>query len=210
MNLDPTLAYTAVLEAAPGLDMREARPLIDQLAALMTAANPADRWAFARAWLAPKLASPDNTCARDLVDFPDHPVRYHGNYGHGLKPGHLMDINCPHCKAEEAERHDHPRGPVCAVMERYTWDADGTDDGPMPCGHGSCGAIVEAHCWACMVEAEPTEANPYGWVTCRTHGYVFMTDSGSGEGFAGGRVWHATLACGCYLMDESDDLRAAR
>lgn len=49
--MDRTLAFTAILEMRPGLTDDEARPIITGLAAAMTAANPPDRWAFARAWL---------------------------------------------------------------------------------------------------------------------------------------------------------------
>ena len=48
VNLDPSLAFTAVLEMRPGLNDPEACRL---LAEAMTAANPPDRWAFARGWL---------------------------------------------------------------------------------------------------------------------------------------------------------------
>ena len=29
-------------------------------------------------------------------------MRYHGSYGHGLRPGTTADINCPNCKREDA------------------------------------------------------------------------------------------------------------
>jgi hypothetical protein len=50
MNLDPSLAFTAIIEMRPGLRGDQGE-LIARLAAAMTAANPPDRWAFARAWL---------------------------------------------------------------------------------------------------------------------------------------------------------------
>ena len=30
-------------------------------------------------------------------------IRYHGNYGHGLRPGETWDMNCPSCKRERDE-----------------------------------------------------------------------------------------------------------
>jgi hypothetical protein len=51
VNIDRTLAFTAVLEWRPGITDLAARPLIDGLAAAMTAANPRDRWQFAGWWL---------------------------------------------------------------------------------------------------------------------------------------------------------------
>jgi hypothetical protein len=51
MDLDPSLAFTAMLEMRPGMPEAEARPIRAELAAAMSAANPPDRWAFAREWL---------------------------------------------------------------------------------------------------------------------------------------------------------------
>ena len=48
MNLDPTLAFTAVIELRPA---NTDPTLKTRLAEAMTAANPANRWKFARAWL---------------------------------------------------------------------------------------------------------------------------------------------------------------
>lgn len=48
MDLDPSLAFTAILEMRPG---NTDPTLSRRLAAAMSAANPPDRWAFARAWL---------------------------------------------------------------------------------------------------------------------------------------------------------------
>lgn len=48
MDLDPSLAFTAVLEMRPG---NTDPTLTRRLAAAMTLANPPDRWAFAREWL---------------------------------------------------------------------------------------------------------------------------------------------------------------
>lgn len=45
---------------------------------------------------------------------------------------------------------------------------------------------------------------------CDRHGRQEVVESGSGSGFAGGRVTWDALSCGCYLVDESDDMRAAR
>lgn len=51
MNIDRTLAFTAVIEMRPGLPADEAEVLTTGLAEAMHAANPADRWAFAKSWL---------------------------------------------------------------------------------------------------------------------------------------------------------------
>lgn len=54
MNLDPSIAYTALLELWPEhMD----RPETSELADAMTAADPPDRWAFARRWIAGRLVS---------------------------------------------------------------------------------------------------------------------------------------------------------
>ena len=58
--MDQTLAFTAVLELHPGgrtMTETEAAPIRKALAEAMTAANPKDRWAFAKAWLADHLAT---------------------------------------------------------------------------------------------------------------------------------------------------------
>jgi hypothetical protein len=60
------------------------------------------------------------------------------------------------------------------------------------CRHPSCTAI------------EPAQGK------CARHGWQLVLDAGSGSGFAGGRIWWATLACGCTDMDESGDVEAAR
>jgi hypothetical protein len=51
INLDPTLAFTAILELRPGLPGPRAAELRVALGDAMTAANPRDRWSFARDWL---------------------------------------------------------------------------------------------------------------------------------------------------------------
>jgi hypothetical protein len=61
MDLDPSLAYTAIIEMRPGLGMVKVHDLTARLAAAMTAANPRDRWAFARQWLNAELAEPGTT-----------------------------------------------------------------------------------------------------------------------------------------------------
>jgi hypothetical protein len=48
MDLDPSLAFTALLKMWPDAPEGESAAL----AKAMTAANPKDRWAFARAWVA--------------------------------------------------------------------------------------------------------------------------------------------------------------
>jgi len=59
------------------------------------------------------------------------------------------------------------------------------------CGHGSCQ----------LISPEQFE--------CEKHGWVLILNQGSGQGFAGGRIYWANLVCGCFAMDESDDIRAA-
>jgi hypothetical protein len=55
MDLDPSLAFTALLEMWPAAPAGTSA----KLAAAMTAANPKDRWAFARDWIATaKAAAP--------------------------------------------------------------------------------------------------------------------------------------------------------
>jgi hypothetical protein len=51
MNLDPSLAFTAVLELRPNLADRKAREYTAKLADAMTEGNPPDRWTFAKVWL---------------------------------------------------------------------------------------------------------------------------------------------------------------
>lgn len=45
--------------------------------------------------------------------------------------------------------------------------------------------------------------------TCRTHGEQLVTESVGFTGYAGGSCFADTLACGCTIVDESDDVRAA-
>lgn len=52
MDLDPSLAYTAVLELCRPLTTDVSRPLVADLATAMSESNPRNRWAFARSWLA--------------------------------------------------------------------------------------------------------------------------------------------------------------
>jgi len=164
-NLDNSLSYTALMHMWPGfeqLDMRAAEPLINRLADAMTAANPKDRWEFARAWMDAERAGRD---------------------------GHTCHL-----------------GAVCAVMDTYLWDGYDDAAGPQPCQHRSCGELANEWCQACMADAhEPSDA-----ITCRLHGYTTVTDEGTTRGFAGGAIYWAKLACGCGLVDESDDVRAAR
>lgn len=90
---------------------------------------------------------------------------------------------CDHdsCQSIEANGRIHLAvGPVCGGL--YYQGG---------CDHGSCEAI------------EPAQSY------CARHGWQLITESGSGSGFAGGRVLWASLACGCTETDESDDIRAA-
>jgi hypothetical protein len=68
MNLDPSLAFTALLEMWPDWDKMtadESHALTGELATDMSKANPPDRFAFARGWIrarfaGQKLAEEDN------------------------------------------------------------------------------------------------------------------------------------------------------
>jgi hypothetical protein len=58
IDLDRTLAYTALLELDPGfrkMTVDKSSPVIRQLAEAMTAADPKDRWAFAKAHIEARL-----------------------------------------------------------------------------------------------------------------------------------------------------------
>lgn len=44
---------------------------------------------------------------------------------------------------------------------------------------------------------------------CPKHGQQRISDSGSFIGFAGGRSYYVTLACGCTDLDETNDINAA-
>jgi hypothetical protein len=50
MDLDPSLAFTALLEWWP--DCPDTDQAVNDLAAAMTRDNPRDRWAYARSWIA--------------------------------------------------------------------------------------------------------------------------------------------------------------
>jgi len=73
-------------------------------------------------------------------------------------------------------------GPACQDFE---WQGG--------CRHDSCMAV----------EAAAAEM-------CEKHGWQQVTDMGSGAGFAGGRIYWTTLACGCTDMDETGDVAGAR
>lgn len=86
------------------------------------------------------------------------------------------------CQALDADGRLHlAEGPLCAHAD-YVGE----------CPHPTCLAI------------EPAQGD------CTTHGWQLVTTAGSGPGFAGGRVYWASLACGCTDMDESGDAEAAR
>lgn len=87
----------------------------------------------------------------------------------------------------------------------YVWVSDGTS--PDILTHRICAA--RGWCPAeYAVTGEPACGCAY--VTeCPQHGATAITDQGSGQGFAGGSVYWANLACGCTDLDESADLRAA-
>lgn len=42
------------------------------------------------------------------------------------------------------------------------------------------------------------------------HGLVRVISCGGGPGFTGAPIFWATLSCGCQLLDESADVRAAQ
>lgn len=104
-------------------------------------------------------------------------VRYHGNYGHGLRPGASASLSCPNCTREDTG-HRCEVGPLCEQMETYldvmTAHADDPISAhygvypPLPdfvtshsgarmpldeCEHWSCLGIVNAHCETCQAEA---------------------------------------------------------
>jgi hypothetical protein len=74
-------------------------------------------------------------------------------------------------------------GPLCAHADYWGY-----------CTHKSCNLINPAQAFCPMN---------------RDHGWQLVVDHGSGRGFAGGNIYWANLACGCFDMDESDDIRAA-
>ena len=60
--LDPSLAFTALLEMWPGLTDEESAPLRRELCDAWDVDNPLDRWVHARAWIAARqLAEADKT-----------------------------------------------------------------------------------------------------------------------------------------------------
>jgi hypothetical protein len=61
------------------------------------------------------------------------------------------------------------------------------------------------------MEAGNSMPEDFGLAECPNgHGYQKIKESGSFTGFAGGTSYFAELECGDMLMDESDDLAAAR
>jgi len=121
-------------------------------------------------------------------------IREHRGFGHGLRVGLDHAINCESCKRERFTSHTCHAGPLCG-----SWP---------DCDHDSCLEIEHEFCVACEVEA--CEDDAAGIVICERHGRTRIETTGSSSGFAGGTIYFASLACGCYLHDESDDLRAAR
>ena len=114
----------------------------------------------------------------------------------GLVPLVLDPVSGPLC-----EEHDYMGGcfhDSCGWIEangRVTFalgplceERDFTGE----CPHRSCELIEPPQLW------------------CDRHGWQLVTDYGVSTGFAGGRCPWANLACGCFDVDESDDLRAAR
>ena len=105
-------------------------------------------------------------------------------------------------------------GPVCEMM-------DAADDSG-GCYHYSCGDIecngriklAEGpicgelyHQGGCDHESCMLIEPPQEW--CQKHNSWQLADFGFSKGFAGGNIYWSSLACGCFDMDESDDIRAA-
>jgi hypothetical protein len=102
VNLDPSLAFTALLSMWPGfgqMDGRDGDRLIGSLAAAMTAANPKDRWEFARAWIAERQPRPgtDGMLLAWLRGLPagDEPATY-GPLCADWYDQHPADAGCEH------------------------------------------------------------------------------------------------------------------
>ena len=93
----------------------------------------------------------------------------------------------------QADDHSCERGPLCGDAEREGY-----------CEHTSCAAIYFAEFRGCCGGCQSAD-----FVVCPDHGYTTVLESGSGGGFAGGRIYWAELACGCTDVDESADVRAA-
>lgn len=69
--------------------------------------------------------------------------------------------------------------------------------------------------WDDWTEGDYFEVTPADWddgggpAECPKHGQVNVMDWGGFSGFAGGACYYAQLSCGCYDVDESNDVRAA-
>lgn len=71
MNLDQSLAFTALIEMWPGYAEGTddgGSSLVATLAASMTVANPPDRWAFARQWIETRRGLSDALAADGIPD----------------------------------------------------------------------------------------------------------------------------------------------
>ncbi len=91
--------------------------------------------------------------------------------------------DCYHDSCQEIDRNGRVvlvEGPLC---QRKNYEGI--------CGHGYCA----------MRDSDQ--------MFCGQHGWQLIEESGSGVGFAGGRVHYTLLVCGCMDMDESDDIRAS-
>ena len=77
MDLNPTLAFTAVLELHPGgrtMTDAEAKPIRQALCAALDEDKPKDAWAYAKAWIEDYLAT------TALAEHDEHGARYARGY----------------------------------------------------------------------------------------------------------------------------------
>jgi hypothetical protein len=103
---------------------------------------------------------------------------------------------------DQLTTHTCHAGPLCA----YWWsDHNRPEDDPGGCDHYSCMEIVHEFCDACQCEALDDDA-----VTCPEHGLTTITATYVYTGHAGGCCWAVQAECGCFITDESADVRAAR
>jgi hypothetical protein len=85
------------------------------------------------------------------------------------------------------------------------------DENEPPCDCGCKLPIVpDANDLFAPIPDPVEDENGDPFVYCERHRRnSTIVDEGTSIGFGGGRIYWATLACGCQLHDESDDVRAA-